>query len=81
MCFPHIVKDGMLAAASDMISGSVLTRHTGVCQVLELITSIVGIVVLRCKAHIGRLPHPNGQWVDTGYHDPLPDVELLSKDN
>ena len=48
---------------------------------LELITSIVRIVVLRCEAHIGRLPHPYGQWVDAGNQDPLPDVELLSKND
>ena len=48
---------------------------------LELITCIVRIIVLRCEAHIGRLPHPYGQWVDTGDQDPLPDVELLSKND
>ena len=48
---------------------------------LELITSVVRIVVLRSEAHIGRLPHPNGQWVDTGNQDPLPDIKLLSEDD
>ena len=48
---------------------------------LELITCIVRIVVLRCEAYIGRLPHPYGQWVDTGDQDPLSDVKLLSKNN
>ena len=48
---------------------------------LELIASVVRVVVLRREAHIGRLPHPNGQWVDTGNQDPLSDVKLLSEDD
>ena len=79
MCLPHVVLDDVLASSPNLDSGGVQFRDTSIRQVLELIVNVVRIVVLSCEAYIWRLPYPNGQWVDTCDHNPLPNIKLLSE--
>ena len=77
---PHVVLDFVLAKLLHLTVG-ILAGDAGIGKVHELVAGVGWVVVLAGEAQIGGHPDPDGERVDTGYEDPLADVELLAEDD
>ena len=80
MRLPHVVFDDVDALLFDA-SFAVVFGDRCVGQVLEHILGVCRVVILRCKAKVGRLPEPDRQGPDARDQDPLTNIELLAHDN